>query len=79
MLVVQDAFNTWAKGKALTREVIIHTHVTFNPQHFFAEQAAIVVFHPEGEPWERTRKHLVAPVHDHPVPHIKVEEAQVTA
>jgi hypothetical protein len=52
----QDAFNQWAKGKALTREVLIHTlHVTpmdgSIPAHI-----AIVVYHPEDPQYDKTEQ-----------------------
>jgi len=72
-------FNAWAKGKALTKEVIIHTHVIPNRSwESTEERVLIIVIHPEGQPWEQTEPQLTAPVHIKPEPHIKIEEIKVT-
>jgi len=48
-----DAFNEWAKGKALTKDVIIHTHADIIPiKENTYTYLAITVYHPEGKPWE---------------------------
>ena len=48
-----DAFNAWAKGKALNKAVIIHSHTNpFVIQGGYDIDLTIVVFHPEGDPWE---------------------------
>ena len=74
-----DAFNNWAKGKALTKEVLIHTHAEFNPIYEDKEVAlTIVVIHPEDPHWDKTEPQLTAPIHNVPVPHIKIEEIKVT-
>ena len=56
----KDAFNKWAKGKALAKDVIIHTHA---PIVFTGpgedESLMIVVFHPEGEPWEKEKEKIL--------------------
>jgi len=51
----QDAFNAWAEGKALTRDVLIHTISILNshPQH--ETKIAIIVYHPEGAIWDSTK------------------------
>lgn len=75
----QDAFNVWAKGKMLTRDVLIqtqHIYVAESPQEHFL---AIIVFHPEGKEWDATSKTLSAPIHDKPVEHIKESEIVITA
>jgi hypothetical protein len=52
-----DAFNVWAKGKALSRDVIIHTqtYVIYKAGEY-REHMTITVYHPEGEHWEQTNK-----------------------
>jgi len=49
-----DAFNAWAKGKLLNREVIIQTHmydvVLSSPDSYLL----IVVIHPEDPFWDAT-------------------------
>jgi len=46
------AFNNWAKGKALNKDVIIHTSV----HHIFdirlIAKLSIVVIYPEGSAWD---------------------------
>jgi hypothetical protein len=75
---VVDQFNAWAKGKVLNKEVIIHEHCfkTVPP-----EPSVIVmlfVYYPELPQWDETPKQLTAPIHNVPVPHIKIEEIKVT-
>jgi hypothetical protein len=74
----QDAFNQWAKGKALTRDVLIHT-ICIGKENIYTDgRIAIIVYHPEDPYWDETPKQLTVPIHDVPVPHIKVEEIKVT-
>jgi len=75
-----DAFNKWAKGKALTREVLIQTHANYvltgaGYTHFLD----IVVIHPEDPYWDKTEPTLTAPIHKEPEPHVKLAEMRVTA
>ena len=75
----QDAFNNWAKGKALQRDILIQTNSQYvltgaGYKHFLT----IVVIHSEDPEYDKTEKTLTAPVHDVPIPHIKVEEIKVT-
>lgn len=53
---VQEAFNKWAKGKSLTRDVIIHTQVTERVESCESTSPTlmIIVFHPEGKEWDTT-------------------------
>ena len=44
-----DAFNKWAKGKALTHEVIIHELLIREEDEHENAEMAIIVYHPEGE------------------------------
>ena len=73
-----DAFNQWAKGKALTKDVIIHTLPNLSKLAVEDPEIVIVVYHPEDEHWDKTEKTLTAPIHDVPIPHIKIEEIKVT-
>ena len=50
----QDAFNKWAKGKALTRDVVIHTVFVGFPQACMSPHIAIIVYHPEDPQWDKT-------------------------
>lgn len=96
----QDAFNKWAEGKSLSRDVIIHELVIRQASDLDRASIAIVVYHPEGAIWDSTKstpiqrvqseaaksfrlehkdeRILLAPIHEEPEPHIKLEEAQVT-
>jgi hypothetical protein len=74
----QDAFNQWAKGKALTRDVVIHTIPLSRTPEMTDAWIAIIVYHPEDPFWDETPKQLTVPIHDVPVPHIKIEEIKVT-
>ena len=51
-----DAFNKWAKGKNLTREVIIHEQMAQRTVELgFAEPVLMIfVYHPEGAIWDST-------------------------
>jgi len=51
---VQDAFNKWAKGKQLNREVLIHSYTYYNYVKSMLEQLMIVVIYPEGKEWDAT-------------------------
>ena len=50
----QDAFNQWAKGKALSRDVIIHTIPLHSAYQSHQQFVAIFVYHPEGQEWDKT-------------------------
>jgi len=75
----QDAFNKWAKGKELTKNVIIHTHTFPSTLDPYSVRMAIIVIHPDTPEWNRTEPEITAPVHTKPEPHIKMEEVKVTA
>ena len=49
-----ESFNRWAKGKALTRNVIIHT-LTWPKTHPEDTGFGIVVYHPEDPMWEQVK------------------------
>jgi hypothetical protein len=49
-----ESFNKWAKGKKLTREVIIHTLAFPTPDTNVPDYFAIMVFHPEDPEWDKT-------------------------
>jgi len=51
---VEVVFNNWAKGKALTREVLIHTHPLPPLRQGEDDWLAVVVIHPEDPFWDRT-------------------------
>ena len=44
---VQEAFNEWAKGKALNRNIIIHTIAYTAPDIGTEDYIAIIVYYPE--------------------------------
>ncbi|GAI79199.1 unnamed protein product [marine sediment metagenome] len=43
----EDAFNKWAKGKALKKDVLIQTVAYSAGEEFLYDGIAIIVFHPE--------------------------------
>lgn len=49
-----DAFNKWAKGKQLNREVIIHEHIYASEESERRVSIIIFVYHPEGKEWDAT-------------------------
>ena len=77
-LTAQDAFNAWAKGKMLTRDVIIHEQVMYPREEAPDTQLLIIVYHPDGKEWDATPRTLSAPIHDKPVEHIKESEIVIT-
>ena len=44
-----DAFNSWAKGKILYKDVLIHSHslIVYKAGQY-SEHLTIVVYHPDG-------------------------------
>jgi hypothetical protein len=57
----QDAFNKWAKGKTLGKDVIIHTHVSQDAGLFDNVRLSIVVIHPEDARWDKTEPQPTPP------------------
>jgi len=51
---VEVIFNNWAKGKALTREVLIHTHPLPPLRQGGDDWLAVIVIHPEDPYWDTT-------------------------
>lgn len=74
----QDAFNKWAKGKKLGKDVIIHEQTILSDEVPFIDRLAIIVYHPDDPFWDKTEPQLTAPVHQEPEPHVCVEEMNVT-
>jgi hypothetical protein len=74
----QDAFNQWAKGKALTREVLIHEQIVPHVLGEHEPRLMIVVYHPEDPHWDETPQKPAIPVYEVPIPKTKVEEIKVT-
>ena len=58
----QDAFNAWAKGKALTRDVLIHTICIGNENVYTDGRIAIIVYHPDDPFWDATPQEPIRPV-----------------
>jgi len=52
-----EEFNKWAKGKALTKDIIIHT-IVWARQHGDDSGFAIVVYHPEDPIYDQTEPEL---------------------
>jgi len=49
----QDSFNNWAKGKALTKEIIIHTAATpIYKANEYSVYVTIAVYYPEDSVWD---------------------------
>jgi len=57
-----DAFNAWAKGKLLNREVIIQTHMYDAAISSPDSYLLIVVVHPEDPFWDATPQEPIRPV-----------------
>ena len=53
---VTEAFNRWAKGKALSRNIIIHTIAYPAPDTGTEDYIAIVVYYPEWIEEEQEEK-----------------------
>jgi 2-C-methyl-D-erythritol 4-phosphate cytidylyltransferase len=54
----QDAFNAWAKGKSLTRDVLIHTISLAPTVERAYDKIAIVVYHPDDPSWDKTPERI---------------------
>jgi len=66
---VQEAFNKWAKGKVLTRDIIIHTQVAERIEgcDTTSPTLIIVAFYPEGSKWDEEPEAIPSvPQHDYP-------------
>lgn len=57
-----DAFNKWAHGKELTRDVIIHEQVTYPKDEIRFAQLIIIVYHPDTPEWNKTKPWEPIPV-----------------
>lgn len=75
---VQDLFNAWAKGKVLTREVLIHEQVMNTHDAQDNTIMAIIVYHPEDPYWDKTEPEATIPVMNVPILQTRVEEIKVT-
>jgi hypothetical protein len=53
---VEVAFNSWAKGKALTKDIIIHTSMHYIYAREMTVKLSIVVLYPEGSVWDKEPK-----------------------
>jgi hypothetical protein len=60
------AFNNWAKGKALNKDIIIHTSVHYIYEREMHVKLSIVVLYPEGSRWDTTEPTLTPPAGEHP-------------
>lgn len=47
------AFNNWAKGKTLNKDIIIHTSMHYVYERVMHLILAIVVLYPEGSLWDK--------------------------
>jgi len=74
----QDAFNHWAKGKALSRDVLIHEQVMHSHDTAGNTIMAIIVYHPEDPFWDETPQKQTIPVQNVPIIQTKVETIKVT-
>jgi len=73
----QYAFNQWAKGKDLTREVIIHTVHTNVMYQTGETQLLIVVYHPDTPEWNRTETKTTAYTEVETVPKERIAEEPI--
>jgi hypothetical protein len=71
-----DLFNQWAKGKVLTREIIIHTQITERIEgcDTTSPRLMIIVFHPEGWDATETIHTAVEMVNQHIIGHQSAQE-----
>ena len=75
----QDAFNQWAKGKALQKDILIQTNSQYvltgaGYKHFLT----IIVIHPEYPQYDKTEPQQKPPTVNVPIMQQKVEEIKVT-
>lgn len=71
----QNQFNKWAKGKDLTREVLIHEQVLYNADELHHSYLAIIVYHPDTPAWNATKEPEKAVIEDKEHKTYKLEEA----
>ena len=73
-------FNAWAKGKLLSKDIIIHTVSILVPPSKPYSNVAIVVYYREGSSWDtEPEEKLTAPIHMTPTEkYVKVDEMEVT-
>lgn len=69
----EHAFNNWAKGKQLTREVIIHEIVIPPASPALMQLFAIIVYHPEGKEWDATD----IPITTRELEHTQIQESAI--
>lgn len=75
----QDAFNKWAKGKNLSRDVIIHTAAeVYYEGGTYAPNLAIIVIHPEDPFWDKTEAEPIPAVQPEVSGEPRVESEEVT-
>ena len=70
---VQDMFNQWAKGKALTREVLIQTQHIYVSEHPTEHYLVIVVIHPDDPFWDKTETQPIPTVQPKTTPSTRME------
>jgi hypothetical protein len=49
---VEVAFNNWARGKALNKDIIIHSSMHYVYEREMHIKLSIVVLYPEGSRWD---------------------------
>lgn len=50
----EEAFNVWAKGKPLTKEVLIHEQIAYAHNNSSNPLLLIIVYHPDDAFWDKT-------------------------
>jgi hypothetical protein len=77
--VAQAAFNEWADGKALGRDVLIHTHMLTVGTGLLDARLMIVVIHPDNDYWNSTKSKPIQRVQRQTDTKLGMECATVTA
>jgi hypothetical protein len=75
----QYSFNNWAKGKDLTRDVIIHEQVIYPREEEPTPQLLIIVYHPDTPEWNRTETKTTAYTEVETVPKQRIAEEPIQA
>jgi len=58
----QNAFNDWAKDKALAKDIIIHEIVLGQCYAIERAKIAIIIYHPNNAYWDRTEPQPDTPI-----------------
>jgi hypothetical protein len=74
----QNQFNAWAKGRALSKYVIIHEQILPINDTFADARLLIIVYYPEDDVWDKTQTEPIPAVQPKPIDFARVEREVMT-